>query len=175
MEKRIVPQLKGINDYYDQPYNEIYRSVVDIAKDVRRIDSNTSEGIEKCKWVAAMINMLFDTAMHNAAKILHQKNIEFNYESFVAEHKDESQARRYKQRALSEYEYAYELMWCVDYDAAMLNVSADASDVEVEKSLWIMAMCEVLSEVNMDVIYPAFRKIDLHFNWETFAEEHGLL
>ena len=64
MEKRIVPQLKGINDYYDQPYNEIYRSVVDIAKDVRRIDSNTSEGIEKCKWVAAMINMLFDTAMH---------------------------------------------------------------------------------------------------------------
>ena len=82
MEKRIVPQLKGINDYYDQPYNEIYRSVVDIAKDVRRIDSNTSEGIEKCKWVAAMINMLFDTAMHNAAKILHQKNIEFNYESF---------------------------------------------------------------------------------------------
>ena len=62
-----------------------------------------------------MINMLFDTAMHNAAKILHQKNIEFNYESFVAEHKDEAQARRYKQRALSEYEYAYELMWCVDY------------------------------------------------------------
>ena len=66
MEKRIVPQLKGINDYYDQPYNEIYRSVVDIAKDVRRIDSNTSEGIEKCKWVAAMINMLFDIAMHPA-------------------------------------------------------------------------------------------------------------
>ena len=39
MEKRIVPQLKGINDYYDQPYNEIYRSVVDIAKDVRRMQN----------------------------------------------------------------------------------------------------------------------------------------
>ena len=175
MENRNVPQLKGINNYYDQPYSEIFRSVVDVVKDVRRIDTNTSEGVEKCKWIAAMINMLFDVAMHNATRILHQKNIEFNYKSFVTEHKDEAQARRYKQRALSEYEYAYELMWCVNYDAEALNVSANASKVDVEKSLWIMAMCDILSEVNMDVIYPAFRKIDFHFNWETFAEEHGLL
>ena len=66
-------------------------------------------------------------------------------------------------------------MWCVDYDVETLNVSANASDVDVAKSLWIMAMCEILSEINMDVVDPIFRKIGFYFDWEVFAKEHDLL
>ena len=175
MTNRIAPMLESINDYYNQPYNEIYRHVIDIAKDARRLDCNTDEDIEKCKWIAAMIRMLFDVAMHDAAKILHLNNIKFDYNSFISEHKDEAKERRYTKRTISEYEYVYELMWCVDYDVDTLNVSANASDVDVTKSLWIMAMCEILSEINMDVVYPIFRKIGFHFDWETFAKEHDLL
>lgn len=164
-----VPVLEGINDYYNQPYSEIYRHVIDIAKDARRLDTTTGEGIEKCKWVAAMIDLLFDAAMHNAARILRVNNINFDYKEFISEYRDETQARRYKNRTISEYKYVYELMWCLDF------VSAEASDTDIEKSRWIMAMCEVLSEINMDVVYPAFERIGFHFDWEVFAKEHDLL
>ena len=86
MTNQTAPMLESINDYYNQPYNEIYRHVIDIAKDARRLDCNTDEDIEKCKWIAAMIRMLFDVAMHDAAKILHLNNIKFDYNSFISEH-----------------------------------------------------------------------------------------
>ena len=82
MTNQIAPMLESINDYYNQPYNEIYRHVIDIAKDARRLDCSTDEDIEKCKWIAAIIDMLFDVAMHNAANILHLNNIKFDYNSY---------------------------------------------------------------------------------------------
>jgi len=162
------------NIIYNLSYNEVYRHVVDIAKDVKRFDTTKNEDVEKCKWIAAMVDVFFDVPMHNAVNTLHLNNIQFDSKNFLSERKDEAMARRYKKHTICDYEFAYDLIVDIAFDADAFFVSENASAEQIEKCKWISVMCDVLSDIYMDVVDPAFVNLGFHFDWEAFAMEHNL-
>ena len=162
------------NIIYNLSYNEVYRHVADIAKDTKRFDTTKNEDVEKCKWIAAMVDVFFDVPMHNAVNTLHLNNIQFDSKDFLCERKDEALARRYKKRTICEYEFVYDLFVDIAFDADAFCVSENASAEQIEKCKWISVMCDVLSDIYMDVVDPAFVNLGFHFDWEAFAMEHNL-
>ena len=160
--------------FFDCPYNEVYLVVVDAAKDARRFDTSKEEDIEKCKWIAAMVDVLFDVPMHKACEVLHLNNVKFNYKEFIAENHAVAKPRIYKKRTLADYHRFYDSVLDVAFDADTFNATENTSDELIEKCMWIMAMCDVFSETYLDVITPSFNKIGFHFDWEEFAKEHNL-
>ena len=64
----------------------------------------------------------------------------------------------------------------VDTAAMRKYLTTHQSKTEmIEKCKWILTICHVLSDVYLDVIEPAFREMNLHFDWQVFAEDHDLV
>ena len=156
------------------PYNEIYDRIVMLKKGAYQLDSNNEDDVENCKWLAAIFDVFIDLPLYVATHILVKSNIKFDYDLFLAENHNPIKVRNegYDNAA---YQLCYHAILDVAFETEEYLSDEEFTNEQIEKALWITAIYKLLSDIQNDVVYPLFRKIDFHFNWETFAEERGLL
>ena len=155
-------------------YNEIYDRIVMLKKGAYQLDSNNEHDVESCKWLAAIFDVFIDAPLYVANHILVKNCIKFDYDLFLAENHTPIKVSKesYNRGA---YQLCYHAILDVAFETADYDLEAAFSGDQIEKAMWIMAIYKLLNDIQNDVVYPAFRKIGFHFNWETFAAERDLL
>ena len=71
-----------------EDYKAIYEAIVSLSCDADGFglyDGITTEDVEKCKWIAAILETLNDVPLSRVEHIFEQKDIEFDYEEFWCE------------------------------------------------------------------------------------------
>ena len=69
-------------------YKAIYDAIVSLSVDADGyglFDSITDEDVEKCKWIAAICEVLEDVPMRRVKHIFNYRNVDFDYFDFVEE------------------------------------------------------------------------------------------
>ena len=67
-------------------YKKIYEEVLALADDADGyglFENITEEDVEKCKWIAAILEVLDDVPRHRVEHIFQHRNIEFDYVEFI--------------------------------------------------------------------------------------------
>ena len=73
-------------------YKEIYDLMLSLANDADGyglFENITDEDVEKCKWIAAIIEVLDDVPARRMKHIFNYRKIEFDYEEFLDEQYEE--------------------------------------------------------------------------------------
>ena len=71
-----------------EDYKAIYEAIVSLSCDADGFglyDGNTTEDVEKCKWIAAIFNVLGDVPRRRVNHIFQHKEIRFDCERFLEE------------------------------------------------------------------------------------------
>jgi hypothetical protein len=70
-----------------EKYEKLYNDVLEMSMDADGFSSlhPTEEEIEKCKWIAAILEVLEDVPMRKMMHIFKSEGIEFDYQQFLVE------------------------------------------------------------------------------------------
>lgn len=155
-------------------YNEIYDRIVMLKKGAYQLDSSNDEDVENCKWLAAIFDVFIDVPLYVATDILVKNHIKFDYDLFLAENHAPIKVQEADYSSAA-YRLCYHAILDIAFETEEFDLKAEYTAEQIEKAMWIEAIYKVLTAIQNDVVYPMFRKIGFHFNWETFADERGLL
>ena len=78
----------GVDDMTLDDYKAIYEAIVSLSCDADGYglyDNITNEDVEKCKWIAAIFNVLGDVPRRRVNHIFQHKEIRFDCERFLEE------------------------------------------------------------------------------------------
>ena len=74
-----------------EDYKTIFETIVSLSVDADSyglFDMISNEDVEKCKWIAAIYEILDDVPRRRMKHIFEYRNVEFNYSDFVEENLD---------------------------------------------------------------------------------------
>ena len=76
----------GVDDMTLDDYKAIYEAIVSLSCDADGYglyDDITNEDVEKCKWIAAICEVLDDVPVRRVKHIFEHKNVDFDYQQFL--------------------------------------------------------------------------------------------
>lgn len=76
----------GVDDMTLDDYKAIYDAIVSLSCDADGYglyDDITNEDVEKCKWIAAICEVLDDVPVRRVKHIFEHKNVDFDYQQFL--------------------------------------------------------------------------------------------
>lgn len=76
----------GVDDMTLDDYKAIYEAIVSLSCDADGYglyDNITNEDVEKCKWIAAICEVLDDVPVRRVKHIFEHKNVDFDYQQFL--------------------------------------------------------------------------------------------